>query len=79
MYQADRNLSDAEMQYIQQSLDVQINNWAAHGEALVGSATILHNRFVIVSVDENHNQVSGCSIDASTNWLKNLGSEMSLN
>ena len=79
VYQADRNLSDAEMQYIQQSLDVQINNWAAHGEALVGSATILHNRFVIVSVDENHNQVSGCSIDASTNWLKNLGSEMSLN
>lgn len=79
VYQADRNLSEAEMQYIQQSLDAQINNWAAHGAALVGSATILHNRFVIVSVDENHNQVSGCSIDASTNWLKNLGAEMNLN
>lgn len=79
VYQADRNLSDAEIQYIQQSLGVQINNWAAHGEALVGSATILHNRFVIVSVDENHNQVSGCSIDTSTNWLKNLGIEMNLN
>jgi hypothetical protein len=79
VYQADRNLSDAEVQYINQTLDAQINNWAAHGAALVGAATILHKRFVVVSVDENHNQVSGCSIDASTSWLKNLGAEMSLN
>ena len=79
VYQADRNLSDAEVQYIQQTLDFQLNNWAAHGAALVGAAMVLHNRFVIVAVDENHNQVSGCSIDASTNWLKNLGAEMSLN
>ncbi len=79
VYQTDRNLSDAEVQYIQQTLDFQINNWAAHGAALVGAATVLHKRFVVVSVDENHNQASGCSIDASTNWLKNLGAEMSLN
>lgn len=79
VYQTDRNLSDAEVQYIQQTLDFQINNWAAHGAALVGAATVLHKRFVVVSVDENHNQASGCSIDASTNWLKNLGAEMNLN
>jgi hypothetical protein len=79
VYQTDRSLSESEVQYIQQTLDFQINNWAAHGAALVGAATVLHKRFVIVSVDENHNQASGCSIDASTNWLKNLGSEMCLN
>jgi hypothetical protein len=79
VYQTDRNLSDAEVQYIQQTLDFQINNWAAHGAALVGATAVLHKRFVVVSVDENHNQASGCSIDASTNWLKNLGTEMSLN
>jgi hypothetical protein len=79
VYQTDRNLSETEVQYIQQTLDFQINNWAAHGAALVGAATVLHKRFVIVSVDENHNQASGCSIDASTNWLKNLGAEMNLN
>jgi hypothetical protein len=79
IYQTDRILTDAEVQYIQQVLDFQINNWAAHGAALVGAATVLHKRFVIVSVDEMHNQASGCSIDASTNWLKNLGAEMNLN
>ena len=42
VYQADRNLSDAEVQYIQQTLDFQLNNWAAHGAALVGAATVLH-------------------------------------
>jgi hypothetical protein len=79
VYQTDKNLSDAEVQYIKQTLDFQINNWAAHGAALVGAATVLHDRFVVVSVDESHNQASGCSIDTSTNWLKNLGSEMNLN
>jgi hypothetical protein len=79
VYQADRNLGDTDVQHIQQTLDFQINNWAAHGAALVGAALVLHNRFVVVAVDENHNQVSGCSIDASTNWLKNLGAEMNLN
>ena len=78
VYQTDRNLSDAEVQYIQQTLDFQINNWAAHGTNLAGSVQVLHNRFVIVVVDEMQNQASGCSIDASTRWLKDLGAELNI-
>jgi hypothetical protein len=78
VYQADKNLSDSEVQTIQQVLENQINNWAAHGASLAGSVQVLHNRFVIVAVDEMQNQASGCSIDASTRWLKDLGAEMNL-
>jgi hypothetical protein len=78
VYQADKNLSDSEVQIIQQVLENQINNWAAHGASLAGSVQVLHNRFVIVAVDEMQNQASGCSIDASTRWLKDLGAEMNL-
>lgn len=78
VYQANKNLTDSEVQTIQQFLEYQINNWAAHGADLAGSVQILHNRFVIIAVDEMQNQASGCSIDASTRWLKELGLEMNL-
>jgi hypothetical protein len=66
------------VQTIQQVLENQINNWAAHGASLAGSTQILHNRFVVVAVDEMQNQASGCSIDASTRWLKDLGAELNI-
>lgn len=78
VYQTNKNLSDSEVQTIQQVLENQINNWAAHGANLAGSIQVLHNRFVIIAVDEMQNQASGCSIDASTRWLKELGVEMNL-
>ena len=78
VYQANKNLTDSEVQTIQQVLENQINNWAAHGASLAGSVQVLHNRFVIVAVDEMQNQASGCSIDASTRWLKDLGAEMNV-
>ena len=78
VYQTNKNLSDSEVQTIQQVLENQINTWAAHGADLAGSVQVLHNRFVIIAVDEMQNQTSGCSIDASTRWLKELGLEMNL-
>ena len=78
VYQTNRNLTDSEVQTIQQVLENQINNWAAHGADLAGSVQVLHNRFVVVSVDEMQNQASGCSIDASTRWLKDLGAELNI-
>lgn len=78
VYQANKKLPDLEVRKIQQILEDQINNWAAHGADLAGSVQVLHNRFVIVAVDELQNQVSGCSIDASTRWLKDIGAEMNI-
>ena len=78
VYQANKNLLASEVQIIQQALENQVNNWAAHGASLVGSVQVLHNRFVVVAVDEMQNQASGCSIDASTRWLKDLGVELNI-
>jgi hypothetical protein len=52
--------------------------WAAHGAALLSSFKIFHNRFVVVALDENLNAASGCSIDASTRWFKELGIEIGI-
>jgi hypothetical protein len=78
VYQASRNLSDSEVQAVQAQLEEQVNLWAAHGSPLSGSVLVAYNRMVVVAVDEAQNAASGCSIDASTRWLKELSAEMSL-
>lgn len=65
MYQANRELKQNEIESIQQSLIDFLNSWQRHGDDLKASFLIKYNQFVIVVVDENFTNVSGCSIDAS--------------
>jgi hypothetical protein len=79
VYQADKNLNEKEVNLLQESLNEQIEHWAAHGAPLLGAFKVLHQRFIIIAVDESYNGTSGCSIDASTNWLKALGQQLNIN
>ena len=51
VYQADRPLSDGEVNTIGESLQLALGQWAAHGQPLLASAKVVENRFVIVGVD----------------------------
>ena len=73
VYQANRPLVGAEMEQISSFLVNEMNAWAAHGAPLNASFEIRFNQVVIVAVNEDVNQASGCSIDASTRWFKSLG------
>ena len=73
VYQANRPLLGAEIEQINSFLMNEINAWAAHGAPLNASFEIQFNQVVIVAVNEDVNQASGCSIDASTRWFKSLG------
>jgi hypothetical protein len=70
IYQSDRELDDAQLQKMHAELKNFIDDWTRHGKDLKGSYTILYNHFIILGVDESFNQVSGCSIDASTHLFK---------
>lgn len=76
VYQANRPLTDAEVHIIDNSLQPALSQWAAHGQPLLASAQVVANRFVIIAVDEGHNLPSGCSIDASTHFLKQIGGQL---
>jgi hypothetical protein len=78
IYQANRNISEIEKIEINQFLSHKIPAWAAHGASLLASFTIIKNRFVIIALDESQNGASGCSIDASSNWFKELGQKFSI-
>jgi hypothetical protein len=78
IYQANRPLSESETVFISDYLKSSVANWAAHGVPLQGSFKIESGRFVVVAADESFNNPSGCSIDASTHWFKDLGQTLNI-
>lgn len=79
IYQADRDLTSEEVATLTEMLKSVLNGWEAHGKALTASGKVFHNRFVVIAVDESQEMPSGCSIDKSVNWLKQIGAEMNVN
>ena len=79
IYQADRQIIAEEKIQIKNSAEEFLQGWAAHGNPLNGSFTILHNKFLVISVDESYNMASGCSIDASVALVRNLEAQLDLN
>ena len=78
IYQCDRKLSDSEIEAIKEQGDNFIDGWAAHGEKLEAAFEVLHSRFLIVFANEKQAEASGCSIDRSVHFIKNLEQEYSV-
>jgi len=78
IYQADRELTDPELQAIQMQLDEFTASWAAHGHALAAKGEIRYHRFLILSVDEEKAGVTGCSIDKSVALMKNFETQFGI-
>lgn len=78
VYQANKFLDSTARQAILNQTEHFLQQWDAHGKPLRASAIILHNLFLVVAVDESYNAASGCSIDASVHFLKELGNQLQL-
>ena len=79
IYQADRALSNEETQLIEQNAVAFCDQWAAHSVALKSSFKVLHNRFLVLAVDEQANMASGCSIDSSVNFVHSIEQNLDVN
>lgn len=72
IYQANRPLSAAEVAEVQPRLVRFVEEWTSHGQRLQASADILHRQFLVLANNEDVNSPSGCSIDASVRFVKEL-------
>ena len=63
---------------IEEKLKTFVQEWAAHGSQLIGDAAVMHDYFIVISVDESRVGASGCSIDTSVNFMKSLAEEFDL-
>lgn len=72
IYQASRDLSEVEEKAIIQLGEVFLSRWSTHGKPLNAALKISYHRFIILAVDEQYNQASGCSIDSSVAFIKEI-------
>ncbi len=78
IYQAERSLTDQEVELVRHGTIDFLNQWQAHGQELKASFELKFNQFLILAVDESFSQVSGCSIDASVHLIKSLENKLHL-
>ena len=72
IYQSNRKFSDDEMTEIESELKIFIENWSAHGTSLEASYLLKYNRFIILAVNQEVQQATGCSIDSSVAFIQSL-------
>lgn len=72
IYQSNRKFADDEVAIIEATLKDFIENWAAHGTPLEASYLVQYNRFIIIAVNQEVQNVTGCSIDASVHMIQEL-------
>lgn len=75
IYQANRSFTDKEIEEIESKLDVFLTNWAAHGSDLQAGYVIKYKRFIVIALNQNLNSATGCSIDASVQFIQQLEKE----
>lgn len=73
IYQADRSLTNAELDIISTLLKSFTEEWMVHGQPMDASFEIRYNRFILLAAND---QASGCSIDSSVRTIKEIGEKL---
>jgi len=78
VYQADRLLNEQEVACISKKLEKWQLEWNTHGLALYSEAWIEDQLFLILAIDESRQPASGCSIDQSVHFIRQIGSRINV-
>lgn len=79
IYAANRKLTPAEQADITAKANAFTAQWTAHQNQLKAAFAILHDIFLVLMVDENFNEVSGCGIDKSIHFIQDIDHEYNIN
>ena len=72
IYQSTRPFNDTESIVLTSQINGFVGEWTAHRKTLLAAGAVFHNQFIVLSVDESLNDASGCSIDASVYFIKDI-------
>lgn len=72
IYQSVRELTATEVTEIKTNALSFLDQWTSHGNNMDAAIDVLYNRFVIVAVDEQTAPASGCGIDKSVRFIKDI-------
>lgn len=72
IYQSDKQFSEDDINTLNQEIADFCVQWTSHNNALRATGGVLHDRFIVLVVDETQSPASGCSIDKSVAFIKYL-------
>ena len=78
IYQSSRDLLASETEALEQKAKEFAEKWTAHKVALQASAKVFYNTFLVLGIDEQTAGASGCSIDSSVNFIRELEKEFGI-
>jgi len=79
IYQSDRKFSHEEVAEIEVSLQSFLSQWQAHGNMVEASYQIEYNRFIIIAINQEVQEPTGCSIDESVRCIQGLEKKYQVN
>lgn len=75
IYQANRSFTEEEIAELESKIETFITAWTAHGKGLQAGYKIVYKRFIVIALNQNLNNATGCSIDASVHFIQQLEKE----
>lgn len=78
IYPASRQMTAKEVKEITEELYDFLPTWNAHGKPLTSSFKIDYSQFIIITVDEEKVQASGCSMDSLNGKMREIDSKYQL-
>jgi hypothetical protein len=72
VYQSNKELSEEDALQLKAKAIAFVKGWTAHDSQLKADAGVIYNRFLVLIVDEKQAMASGCSIDKSVKFVKDM-------
>ncbi|MBK9014813.1 MAG: hypothetical protein IPM82_12460 [Saprospiraceae bacterium] len=78
IYQSNKPFPAEVVPKLKDVVDRFAQNWVSHNRQLRAHGDVLHDQFILLAVDEGQADASGCSIDKSVHFLKQLENELGI-
>ncbi|HEY4797850.1 MAG TPA: ABC transporter ATPase [Bacteroidia bacterium] len=76
IYQSDKEFNASQLNTITELKSVFLEQWESHEVPIKGAIEVLHNRFILILIDETSDKVCGGSVDSSVRFMKELEKEL---
>jgi len=78
IYQSNRRFTANELELVADKTKVFLEQWAAHGTGLQAGFELKYERFIVIAVNQDEQNATGCSIDASVRFIQDLEKELDI-
>jgi len=76
IYNSSRPFTEDEIIIIRNDGVLFIKDWTSHGALMMAQIDVLYDRFIVLALDESAANSSGCGIDKSVRFIKNIGEKI---